>query len=154
MAELTCFSSLMELEIIQRRYEGRVKNLFFKLVFRDSGYMAYNYDAVVEKVWLLGSHGQVWWYEIYGDNRISPLYTHLIFEGDMIWLSQFLDTGFDEKHISHHIRGEGFEMVRYHKNGKVRHRICGEISNDPYLCEVVERVETYVMREWRRVIKV
>lgn len=143
------FNSRMQKEAIERAYESKVKNKFFKLTWHHWGLLVNPDEVAVQKTWILGAHGQVWFYTVYANNKISPLETHLIFEGDMIRLGRLLDNGFDEQvKCADIVDGEGFEMVRFKENGKIRHKFCGSIWGNDYLKQIAERVDYYVMRKW------
>ena len=146
MEQLIPFESSQELEAIIRKYEAQVKRKFFKITWRHWGLLESPDDTVVQKTMIFGSHGQVWFYDVYASYKISPLKTHLVMEGALLRLEKILRCGFER--IESGKGSREYEITWFHKNGKVRHRYVGDVFENVYLNRILTFAEQALITEW------
>lgn len=143
--DLKTFSSEEEKSIIEKKYNYALGTKYFKIRWMNWGLICGLDEIVTDKIWLIDLDGNIGFYKVYANNKISDIVINKITEENFNKLKSLLNDGFvDMIDCFDCCDGVGYEMILYNNSGEIMHKFCGYIYDNNYLQEIVNLVDSIV----------
>ena len=136
------FSSEEEKDIIEKKYNDALGTKYFKIKWMNWGLISGLDEIIIEKIWLIDLDGNVGFYQVYANNKISDIVINKISDKIFNRLTSLLNNGFvGVIDCFDCCDGVGYEMILYDDFEEIKHKFCGYIYDNNYLEEIVELVD-------------